>query len=163
MQTSIFIGRFQPIHKGHVQALRELAKSSGKIMIIIGTPLNKGMTTLRNPLTTSERKELLNVVLNDFPVPVAIKTQRDIGIVSVWRDEILMKIPKDAIVVSGNKNLLKILGPYRRVRGLSKKIKVRATLIRSWIKKGDIRWKKFVPKGCVNLLLGFGIVERLRR
>ena len=35
--TALFIGRFQPFHKGHLAAIKWILKKEGKIFIVIGS------------------------------------------------------------------------------------------------------------------------------
>ncbi|MEK6967944.1 MAG: adenylyltransferase/cytidyltransferase family protein [Nanoarchaeota archaeon] len=160
MKTAVFIGRFQPLHNGHVQALREISKNVTKIIIIIGTPKNKRNIDFNNPLTTAERKSILKSVLKYLKLNAKIKVQRDVGINSIWKKEIEEKIPKNAVIFSGNKNVISLFGEKRTVR-IKKKVIVSGTLIRKWMALRKSKWKQFVPKKTVPLLTKFRMEERL--
>ncbi|MEK6857287.1 MAG: adenylyltransferase/cytidyltransferase family protein, partial [Nanoarchaeota archaeon] len=43
MKTGLFIGRFQPLHKGHVEVMKTLAETLDKLVIAIGSS-NKSNT-----------------------------------------------------------------------------------------------------------------------
>ena len=53
----LFIGRFQPFHKGHLKTVLSLAKKEGIIKIVIGS--KQLSFEKRNPFTFEERKEMI--------------------------------------------------------------------------------------------------------
>ena len=61
--TALFIGRFQPFHLGHLDALQQIIKDKpDKILIGIGS--SESELTLKNPLSFYERKELIQKVID---------------------------------------------------------------------------------------------------
>lgn len=61
-ELSIFIGRFQPFHKGHLSVVKEALKVSDELLIIIGSH-NKA-SDIRNPMTSWERE---SIILESIP------------------------------------------------------------------------------------------------
>lgn len=57
----VYIGRFQPIHRGHVHVIREALKQTKNLIIIIGS--HEKARDIRNPFTTAERYELIKASL----------------------------------------------------------------------------------------------------
>ena len=57
MSRGLFIGRFQPIHIGHITAITNALKIVDELIIVIGTS-NKNID-LNNPFTTGERIEIV--------------------------------------------------------------------------------------------------------
>jgi bifunctional NMN adenylyltransferase/nudix hydrolase len=53
----VFIGRFQPPHKGHFQVIEKALKLSRRVIVLLGSS-NSGRT-LRNPFTYKERVQML--------------------------------------------------------------------------------------------------------
>jgi len=161
MKTAVFMGRFQPLHNGHVQALKEISRKFDKIIIVIGTPKNKRDIDSRNPLTTNERILLLKKALKELNIHARIIIQRDVGIEKVWKRELLQKIPKKSVIVSGNQDVLNFLGKSHQTISIKKKIPINATMIRKWIRSDSGKWKKFVPKKTIPLLMKWKTRERL--
>lgn len=78
-KLGVFLGRFQPLHNGHIAAIRESLKDCEKTMVLIGS-VNK-LINFKNPLSTEQRKSTLTEVfqseidsgalllgtINDFP------------------------------------------------------------------------------------------------
>lgn len=54
---SVFIGRFQPLHKEHVNTIKEALLLSNKVLVIIGS-CDKPKTS-KNPFSFEERKEFI--------------------------------------------------------------------------------------------------------
>lgn len=60
---TVFIGRFQPFHLGHLAVLKEALLQSEKLIIVLGSCVRARST--RNPLTPDERKEIIVSSLTD--------------------------------------------------------------------------------------------------
>jgi nicotinamide-nucleotide adenylyltransferase len=146
---AIFVGRFQPFHKGHLKAIKWILKKEKEIFIIIGS--SQESLTEKNPFSFSERKEMITQVLK----AKKIKNFKIFGIEdmeddTLWAKKIL-KItklkPKEATVYTKNhwtKECFEKIG----VKVKSHPIffnKLSATEVRERIKKGE-RWKHLVPK-----------------
>jgi bifunctional NMN adenylyltransferase/nudix hydrolase len=62
MKTGIFIGRFQPVHQGHVHALGIAASQVDKLYIFVGSA--NQCRSIRNPWTFQERSSMLRAKLH---------------------------------------------------------------------------------------------------
>ncbi len=78
MKTGIFIGRFQPIHQGHIHAIGIAASQVDKLYILVGSA--NACRSIKNPWTYDERVNMIRsklwtnhisnvelVPLNDYP------------------------------------------------------------------------------------------------
>ena len=68
--TALFIGRFQPLHKGHIDALEDISKRSDKIIIVIGSSRQKN--TKKNPFSLAQRKKMLALALKKIKNKIKI-------------------------------------------------------------------------------------------
>ena len=62
MKTGIFIGRFQPVHQGHIHALGVAASQVQKLYILVGSA--NACRSIKNPWTFDERKQMLALKLH---------------------------------------------------------------------------------------------------
>ena len=87
MTTALFIGRFQPMHNGHIYVIKEILKEHSKIIISIGSA-NKSHENL-NPLTLEERKEMINIVMKKEHITnYEIIEDNDVNKHPLWMDNI---------------------------------------------------------------------------
>ena len=56
-QFGIYIGRFQPFHRGHLQTLKQALNESEKVLIILGS--HRAAPNIRNPWSAEERMSLI--------------------------------------------------------------------------------------------------------
>ena len=63
MSTAFFIGRFQPLHKGHLAVITQLSKNHDLVKIGIGSAQYRN--TRDNPLSAAERRTMLQKTLKE--------------------------------------------------------------------------------------------------
>ena len=59
----VFIGRFQPLHKGHERVIRKAFEKSKNVLILIGSA--ETASSVRNPFSFEERREMIQAVFPD--------------------------------------------------------------------------------------------------
>lgn len=64
MTIGVFIGRFQPIHDGHIAALKQAASRCHRLLILVGSA--DACRSIKNPWTFQERKDAIRVKLRDL-------------------------------------------------------------------------------------------------
>jgi len=69
-KLSVYIGRFQPFHDGHIHILDQALRSSDKVLVLIGS--SHIARNIKNPFTFEERKEMIHgwadvIHPNNFP------------------------------------------------------------------------------------------------
>lgn len=78
MKNGIFIGRFQPVHPGHMDVIKQASKQVDKLYILVGS--SNQCRSIKNPWTFAERSAMLMekldyaniynydiIPLNDYP------------------------------------------------------------------------------------------------
>ncbi len=76
---AVYIGRFQPFHKGHLKSLEIALEAADKVIILVGS-VNKA-PDIRNPWSYVQRVEMIKAVLRSerFPLDrVTIEPLNDI-------------------------------------------------------------------------------------
>lgn len=157
MKRALFIGRFQPFHKGHQNAART-ALNQYELMIGIGSAQTSG--TMDNPLSFEERKQIVQNCFPDVPI-IRFEDKADND---VWTDMVEGAVDID-IVISGNALVRRLLGD----RGYTvqdpdylKPEEYSGTEIRRRVVAGE-DWTHLVPDCSLELIERFGFAERVNR
>ncbi|MBX4188313.1 MAG: bifunctional nicotinamide-nucleotide adenylyltransferase/Nudix hydroxylase [Candidatus Doudnabacteria bacterium] len=63
LDYAVFIGRFQPFHKGHLETAKKALKKANHLIILLGS--SDSSRNLRNPFTATERRNMISEVFKD--------------------------------------------------------------------------------------------------
>ena len=169
MARALFIGRFQPIHEGHLSALREILSKYDEVAIIVGS--SQENLTGRNPLTTGERIEMIYAVLraNGFADRAYVIPVPDTPESGLWPARVLSYAPKVDAVFTANdytESLFKIYNAsvHDGIKIINQTVvgKISATAIREKIIKADSSWEKMVPEEAVAFLKNNKLDARIK-
>ena len=143
--TGIFIGRFQPVHAGHIDAIIQASKQVEKLYILVGSA--NQCRSIKNPWTFEERAEMISSALlagidcNNFEiVPLNDYPYND----SAWRSDVRATIDHLCGAVkpvlfghykAGNDYLTWF--PELKFVNIESRIRVNATSIRKNMFEGD--------------------------
>lgn len=61
-KVAVFIGRFQPAHRGHVELIRQCLRSADYLLVIVGSAFRAASP--RNPFTWQEREVMLRAAVD---------------------------------------------------------------------------------------------------
>ena len=143
MVTALFVGRFQPFHKGHLHAIKTILKDFNKVIIVIGST---NIEDEKNPFSTKERIRMIKGSLEKFRNKIKVITIPDVHNDILWTKMIIDRIKFD-IVVTGNGHVRRCFErfgvPVERPDFLEKR-KYNGTRIRKLIYKGK-GWEGLVP------------------
>ena len=62
-ELMVYIGRFQPLHSGHVQTIQNALKQARRLVILVGS--HNAPSTARNPWTSEERQDMIRSALSE--------------------------------------------------------------------------------------------------
>ncbi len=189
-KRALFIGRFQPFHNGHLDAVKQvLEHSDGYSEIIIGIGSAENHDEPDNPLTAGERAELIDLALRSSPFckgglegdlktsPLAGEKEgdtkfwiipiRDINNYSEWPHHVVKLCPKFDAIFSGSELVMKLFreafsNGEIKVYELEKRLNISATEVREKIRNGeDI--SGLVSQEVEKRLEEIKIIERLQQ
>jgi len=99
----LFIGRFQPVHLGHLSAMEWISRQDNVDRLIVGIGSSNQSFTFKNPFTAGERIEMLTEVLEGMGIKFSVCTIPDTGgLASIWFSYVRNYCPSDPIRCSHN-------------------------------------------------------------
>jgi len=161
---ALFIGRFQPFHKGHLKIIEELSSKYNEIIIGLGS--SQYWNQIENPFSEDERKKMIVLSLkNNNITNFKIVAIPDIHDPPNWVSHVLSVIEDFDVVISNNPLTIKLFSekgfnvvetpPY-------KKEKYSGKVIRKNIKNG-LEWEDLVPKATQEVIKEIDGVTRLKK
>ena len=159
----LLIGRFQPFHLGHLDAVLFGLARTENLFICIGSS-NKS-NERKNPFSAEERREMIVTSIEPSIVDrIKIFDVPDVGDHEKWTFEIDKTVPKYDIVFT-NDEFTRTLFEKREISVISVILKDRekfsGTNIRNLIAY-DRNWRDLVPQGTRNVLDNINAKERLQ-
>ena len=159
----LLIGRFQPFHLGHLDAVLFGLSRAENLFICIGSS-NKS-NERRNPFSAEERREMITLSIEpSITDRIKIFDIPDVGDHEKWTFEIDKTVPKYDVVFT-NDEFTKTLFEKRKISVISVVLKDRekfsGTNIRNLITE-DKNWRDLVPQGTRNVLDSINAKERLK-
>ena len=159
----LLIGRFQPFHLGHFEALQFALSKVDKLWVGLGSS-NKP-TQKNNPFSAQERKEMILSSIDDsMKKKISIYFIPDLDNHIKWIEKIDTIVPKFDVIFS-NDELTKHLYSKRSIQVVSIPFLKREILSGTHIRElmvSDQKWDHLLPKGAKNYLIDIGAKDRLK-
>lgn len=128
LMIALFIGRFQPFHSGHLDAIKQISASE----IIIGVGSSQYSGTNDNPYSFEERKKMIEKSLGKKSKIIAIP---DIHDAKKWVAHVEKIVGKFDIVYTGNDMVRRLFEEkYYKVKSLKININISGTELRKKMK-----------------------------
>ncbi|MFX0008769.1 MAG: nicotinamide-nucleotide adenylyltransferase [Candidatus Hermodarchaeota archaeon] len=166
-QIALLIGRFQPLHHGHIYVFKRILKDYNFLKIGIGSAQLSHTKT--NPFTSKERIEFIKSALNErnisseryqiFEIPDIFDANR-------WVAHVKSIVGNFNIVFSNSEWVRELFvkeGYYVAKKLEIFKKKYNGSLVRKLMLKNDPNWKSLVPKEVVTLIDNFNGIDRLKK
>ncbi|MEC4849149.1 MAG: nicotinamide-nucleotide adenylyltransferase [Nitrosarchaeum sp.] len=159
----LLIGRFQPFHLGHLDALHFALSKVDKLWVGLGSS-NKSLDK-NNPFSVEERKEMILSSIDDsMKQRIQIYFIPDLDNHIKWIELINTIVPKSDIIFT-NDELTRHLYSKRNVTVMSipfvKRNILSGTNIRNMI-ISDQKWEDLVPEGTKHFLNKISGKQRLK-
>jgi nicotinamide-nucleotide adenylyltransferase len=161
----LYVGRFQPFHIGHLEAIKGILQEVEELIVVIGSA--QYSHNQENPFTTGERLVMIRSALQEAKIDTSqvwIVPVPDVHLHMMWVSEVEGYTPKFHIVYSNEPLTRRLFSeanykvknvPFHDRRFYS------STVIRNKMLEDDT-WKALVPKSTVALILEIDGVNRLR-
>ncbi len=161
----LYVGRFQPFHKGHLEAIKEVLKEVEEIVIVIGSA--QYSHNIHNPFTAGERIVMVRQALEEANVDyskVWIVPVPDVHLHMLWVSALEGYTPHFNIVFS-NEPLTRRLfmeNKYavKKIRFFERK-QYNSTSIREKMLANE-KWEDLVPTSVVKYITKIDGINRLR-
>jgi len=165
VKRGVFVGRFQPLHMGHLVVIKEILKEVDELVIVVGSA--QYSHRIDNPFTTGERLTMIRNALKEARIPGErcwVVPVRDVHVHMLWVAEVVGYTPKFDVVY-GNEPLTRRLfreaGFKVKSVPFHKRDVYSATEIRKRMLAGK-NWEELVPKSVVAFIKEIDGVQRLQ-
>lgn len=157
------IGRFQPLHNGHMDVIRKCAEESENLTIGIGSA--QYSHEYENPFTAGERYLMIDEVMKDEGISnYCIVPIEDLNRYSLWVAQVVSMSPPFSIVYTNNSLTRRLFiesGYEVRDSPLYNREIYSGTSVRKKMIEGD-EWRSLVPKKTAEIIDEIDGVNRLR-
>ena len=95
MTTGLYVGRFQPFHVGHLEAVKHILGEVDDLIILVGSAQHSH--TVENPFTAGERTTMVRLALKEArvdPSRYAVTPLPDAEFHKVWVAHLLSQTPE---------------------------------------------------------------------
>ncbi len=162
-EYSLMIGRFQPLHNGHMEVIRKCAEESENLTIGIGSA--QYSHECDNPFTAGERYLMMDEVLKDEGISnYCIVPIEDLNRYSLWVSQVASMSPPFSRVYTNNpltRRLFSEAGYEVRDPPLYNREMYSGTVVRKKMIEGE-DWRQLVPGKVAEIIDEIDGVRRLR-
>ena len=152
MKKALILGRFQPLHRGHLSLFEAVIDDGYELLIGIGSSIEK--RTENNPYSSNERSKMIKAVLSNYECKYKIYEIPDINNHDLYVKHLENIVPAFDVVYSGN-NLVKILfenaGYHVNLPKIINREAWQGASIRQAMKVGD-DWEMDVPANVAKII-----------
>lgn len=162
MSRGLFIGRFQPFHNGHYNAIKDILKMEDEVIICVAS--SQLSYTISNPFSSGERIEMILRSIKEMRDRVIILSSPNIESNSLWVENIIDTFPSFDKVYTNNA-LVRLLWEKRGYKvsevKFHQKNDFNGTLIRELISL-DKKWENLVPVETRKYIQEIGGEKRIK-
>ncbi|MHA1220676.1 MAG: nicotinamide-nucleotide adenylyltransferase [Candidatus Heimdallarchaeota archaeon] len=162
----MIVGRFQPFHKGHLNAINYILSEVDDLIVIIAASQQSHQPS--NPFTAGERYDMIHDALVDELsdiTRVIIIPANDIQDNGLWVAHLTRLVPKFDVVYTNNPHtryLFEQAGKEVRNPPLFERKGFSAQHIRQLLVEGKKNWKQFLPKAVVKKIEEIDGINRIQ-
>jgi nicotinamide-nucleotide adenylyltransferase len=165
IKRGLYVGRFQPFHLGHLEAIKEVLKETEELVIVIGSA--QYSHNIHNPFTAGERLVMIRRALQEADVNYSrlwVVPVPDVHLHMLWVSALEGYTPRFNIVYSNEPLTCRLFieagYEVKSIRFFQRKI-FTSTLVREKMLQGE-SWTKLIPKSVADFIKEIDGVNRIR-
>jgi nicotinamide-nucleotide adenylyltransferase len=165
VNRGLYVGRFQPFHLGHLEAIEEVLNDIEELVIVIGSA--QYSHNINNPFTAGERLVMICRALKEAGIDYSrlwVVPVPDVHLHMLWVSALEGYTPHFNVVYSNEpltRRLFREAGyKVKSIRFFQRNLYT-STLVREEMLKGE-SWTKLVPKSVADFINEIDGVNRLR-
>ena len=161
----LYVGRFQPFHLGHLEAIKRILEEVEELVVVIGSAQYSHNPV--NPYTAGERLVMIRNALDEARIDFArvwVVPVPDVHLHMMWVSAVEGYTPNFQIVYSNEPLTKRLFGESGyKVKGIPfyERQFYSSTSVREKMLIDD-SWKQLVPKGVADFIEEIDGVNRLR-
>jgi nicotinamide-nucleotide adenylyltransferase len=165
LTTGLYIGRFQPFHLGHLEAVKHILGKVDELVIVVGSAHDSH--TVENPFTAGERITMIRLALREAKIDAnryTVLPLPDAEFHKVWVSHLLSQTPNFDLVFTNEPltgRLLKEAGMRVEKIPMFNRAAFTATEVRKRIIEGK-NWEELLPKSVATYIKQIKGEERMR-
>jgi nicotinamide-nucleotide adenylyltransferase len=165
LTTGLYVGRFQPFHLGHLEAVKYVLGKTNELVIVVGSAHDSH--TLENPFTAGERITMIRLSLREAGVDAnryTVLPLPDAEFHKVWVAHLLSQTPSFDVVFTNEPltgRLLKEAGMRVEKIPMFNRTTYSATGVRKRILGGG-NWEELLPKSVAAYVKQIRGEERMK-
>jgi nicotinamide-nucleotide adenylyltransferase len=161
----LYVGRFQPFHLGHLDAIKNILKEVDEIIIVIGSAQYSHNSI--NPFTAGERLVMVRQALAEAEIDASrvwVVPVPDVHLHMMWVSNVEGYTPRFKVAYSNEpltRRLFTEAGYKVKSLPFFERALYSSTVVRKKMLSGE-SWKALVPKSVADFILEIDGVNRLR-
>ena len=165
VKRGVFVGRFQPVHNGHLEVIKRIVEDVDELVIVVGSA--QYSHRLDNPFTAGERITMIRKALEKEGIQLSkiwIIPVPDVHQHALWVSQIVGYSPKFDVVYANEPLTSRLFieaGFKVKPMPLIKREVYLATEIRKRMIAGE-NWEELVPSSIANFIKEIDGDVRLR-
>jgi len=161
-----FVGRFQPPHWGHFKAIEWILERTEELVVVVGSAQYNYIE--KDPFTAGERIWMLREGLKEAGVDlsrVLLMPLDNVENNAIWVRRLLSYMPPIDVAFTNNPFVELLFREHGIVvvnPPLYERDRLKSSLIRNMMLKGDNEWRSLVPSNVAEVIDKIGGINRLR-
>jgi nicotinamide-nucleotide adenylyltransferase len=165
VNRGVFVGRFQPFHKGHLRAVKDILGKVDELVIVVGS--SQYSHTFDNPFTTGERITMIRRAMKEeriLPSKYWMVHVPDLHVHMIWVAQVVGYTPRFGVVYTNEpltRRLFIEAGYNVEPVSFHRREIYASTEIRERMLSGE-DWEELVPGSVAEFIKEIDGVERLQ-